>query len=37
MVTFFPELAEGLFREVEGFFEEVQGCFSESQTVSLRE
>jgi hypothetical protein len=37
MVTFFPELAEGLFREVEDFFEEVQGCFSESQIVSLRE
>jgi hypothetical protein len=37
MVTFFPELAEGLFREVEGFFEEVQGCFLESQGVCPRE
>jgi hypothetical protein len=33
MVTFFPELAEGLSRETELFFEEVQGSFPESRTV----
>jgi hypothetical protein len=30
MVTFFPELAEGLARVTEVFFEEVQGSFPES-------
>jgi hypothetical protein len=33
MVTFFPELVEGLSVETEVFFEEVQGSFPESRTI----
>jgi hypothetical protein len=37
MVTFFPELAEGLSIETEVFFKEVQGSFPESRTTCLSE